>query len=87
MGKVEAQGVNVLLARVNGEILAIGEVCSHLGGPLSEGKLKDGCVTCPWHGSTFKLEDGQVVHGPATLPQPKFDVRVANGRIFLKGKG
>ena len=85
--KVETGGVKILLARDKGRVFAIGEVCSHLGGPLSEGKLENGCVTCPWHASTFRLEDGQVVHGPATLAQPKLETRVRKGRIEIRAKG
>lgn len=54
---------------------AVADRCSHLGGPLHEGKVADGCVTCPWHGSTFRLDDGTVVHGPATAPQPAYELR------------
>jgi len=86
MVRVTAGEVKVLLARYQGNLLAIGEVCSHLAGPLVDGKLEEGCVTCPWHGSTFRLEDGQVVHGPATLAQPKFDCRVVKGRVQVKAR-
>ena len=55
--------------------------CSHLGGPLDEGELVDGCLRCPWHASTFRLSDGAVVHGPATAPQPAYELRVRNGGI------
>jgi nitrite reductase/ring-hydroxylating ferredoxin subunit/uncharacterized membrane protein len=51
--------------------------CSHLGGPLQEGELDGGCLRCPWHGSTFRVVDGTVVHGPATAPQPAYEVRTA----------
>jgi nitrite reductase/ring-hydroxylating ferredoxin subunit/uncharacterized membrane protein len=51
--------------------------CSHLGGPLQEGEFEDGCLRCPWHGSTFRVADGTVVHGPATAPQPAYEVRTA----------
>jgi nitrite reductase/ring-hydroxylating ferredoxin subunit len=44
--------------------------CNHMGGPLKEGEVNDGCVTCPWHGSTFRLDDGSVVRSPAVAPQP-----------------
>lgn len=82
---VKAGEMPVLLVRKNGNIFAIAHTCSHLGGPLSEGELLDGCrVKCPWHGSVFSLEDGSVVDGPATEPQPKFDVRVHNGQIEVK---
>lgn len=82
---VHAKKVDVLLARKNGEIFALAHTCSHLGGPLSKGDLLEGCkVRCPWHGSVFSLKDGSVVDGPATEPQPKFDVRVKDGQIEVK---
>ncbi|NBM18941.1 Rieske (2Fe-2S) protein [Streptomyces sp. GC420] len=55
--------------------------CSHMAGPLSEGEIADGCVTCPWHGSVFRLADGWNVRGPATSPQPAFDTRVVDGGV------
>ncbi|MDT0343484.1 Rieske (2Fe-2S) protein [Streptomyces litchfieldiae] len=58
--------------------------CAHLAGPLSEGEVTDGCVRCPWHGSTFRLTDGWHVGGPATAPQPVFETRVTEGRITAR---
>ncbi|MFN7994262.1 MAG: Rieske (2Fe-2S) protein [Bryobacteraceae bacterium] len=80
----EANGVRVLLVLNAGHIRCISEVCSHLGGPLAEGRLSDDTVTCPWHGSIFSLDDGSVIHGPATHPQPCFETRVNGGRIEVK---
>ena len=48
-------------------------------GPLSDGDLSGGCVTCPWHGSIFRLADGSVARGPATAPQPVFDTWTRDG--------
>ncbi|WP_242916425.1 Rieske 2Fe-2S domain-containing protein [Pontibacter liquoris] len=85
MRRVEAGEVAVLLARKDGEIFAIAHTCAHMGGPLSEGDLlDDDCVRCPWHGSVFSLRDGSVRNGPATEPQPKFDVRVQDGQIEVR---
>ena len=67
-----------------GEIHAIAHACSHMGAPLSEGKLEGDVVQCPWHGSRFSITDGVVVGGPATFPQPCFDVRVRDGRIEVR---
>lgn len=76
---------DVLLVRAGQEISAISNVCGHAGGPLHEGSFDEpGCVTCPWHGSVFRLSDGHVVHGPATGHQPRYDVRVEDGRISLR---
>lgn len=82
---VHAEKVDVLLVRKNNQIFAIANTCSHLGGPLSEGKLLDDCsVRCPWHDSIFSLKDGSVIDGPATQPQPTFDVRVKDGQIEIR---
>ena len=80
----DAKGVPVLLARRGGEVCAIAHTCSHLGGPLSEGKLEGDVVQCPWHGSRFNVRDGSVVDGPATFPQPRFETRVRGGQIEVK---
>ena len=67
------------------ELCAISNVCGHAGGPLDEGEFDaEGCVTCPWHGSVFRLDSGHVVHGPATGHQPAYDVQVQDGRISLR---
>lgn len=85
MKKVMAKNIAVLLVRQNGKIKALANTCSHLGGPLNEGKLlQDGCVECPWHQSVFDLHDGHVVDGPASAPQPAFDVRVKNKMIQVR---
>jgi nitrite reductase/ring-hydroxylating ferredoxin subunit len=83
-----ADGATVLLYRRADQILAIGGRCSHAGGPLSEGKVDEDavCVTCPWHQSVFRLTDGTVVHGPATVPQPAYDVRVESGKIEVRAR-
>jgi nitrite reductase/ring-hydroxylating ferredoxin subunit/uncharacterized membrane protein len=82
--RVEANGVPVLLARRDGTIYALAETCSHMGGPLSEGRLEGDSVRCPWHGSRFSLEDGRVLDSPATFPQPCFEIRVNNGQIEVR---
>ena len=84
--KVEANGATVLLHRSSDGISAIGNRCSHAGGPLHEGKIDDsaGCVQCPWHGSVFDRRDGSVIHGPASSPQVAYEVRVENGRIEVR---
>jgi nitrite reductase/ring-hydroxylating ferredoxin subunit/uncharacterized membrane protein len=82
--RVEVEGKHVLICRDNGRIFAIGAVCSHAGGPLDQGKIRDGCVQCPWHDSVFDLRDGSIVHGPATQPQTSFETRVRDARIEIR---
>ncbi|MCU1485565.1 MAG: Rieske (2Fe-2S) protein [Actinomycetia bacterium] len=75
---------DVLLVRRGAHVDAISDRCTHLSGPLHDGRVEDGCVTCPWHQSTFRLDDGSVVHGPATAPQPRYEVREADGRLLVR---
>jgi nitrite reductase/ring-hydroxylating ferredoxin subunit/uncharacterized membrane protein len=82
--KVEAGGMPVLVVRLNGKLAAIGNTCSHAGGPLNEGTLKGDEVTCPWHASVFCVRDGRVRHGPATFDQPHFEVRELSGKVEVK---
>ncbi|MFF4952193.1 Rieske 2Fe-2S domain-containing protein [Streptomyces chattanoogensis] len=75
----------VVVRDESGEVHVLANRCSHLSGPLSEGKIIDGCVECPWHGSTFRLSDGQNVRGPATAPQPSFEVRTDSaGTLYVR---
>lgn len=86
--RVDADGVPVLLARAeNGEICALADTCTHMGGPLSEGSRDGDVVTCPWHGSKFDLCTGKVVQGPAVFHQPRLAVRVRNGTIEVGMRG
>lgn len=82
--RVTAGDTRVLLVRRGEEICAIGEVCSHLGGPLAEGKLEGDVIECPWHASRFCVRDGSVVDGPATHPQPRYEARENAGRIEVR---
>lgn len=87
MKRVNANEIPVLVARKNGKLYAIANTCSHLGGPLNEGEFLDNnTVKCPWHGSVFSLENGRVVDGPATEPQPQFEVRTKEGQIEVRIK-
>jgi nitrite reductase/ring-hydroxylating ferredoxin subunit/uncharacterized membrane protein len=84
MVRARAGGTDILLVRQHGRVCALIHSCAHLGGPLSEGTLKEGSVVCPWHGSEFALDDGRVLNGPATHDQPCLAVRERDGRIEVK---
>jgi nitrite reductase/ring-hydroxylating ferredoxin subunit len=71
----------ILVIRYGETIHAMHETCAHAGGPLSEGKIVDGCIECPWHGSRYRLTDGRVVRGPSVYDQPRYEVR-AGGAGF-----
>lgn len=82
--RAEADGARVLVVRQGKEVFALGELCSHLAGPLADGEIEDCSIRCPWHGSRFDLRDGKVLDGPATFPQPRFETRVHNGHIEVR---
>jgi len=73
--------VPVAVIREGRDVHVLAGRCSHLSGPLFDGELDDGCLTCPWHGSAFRIQDGSVARGPATAPQPVFRTRVRSGVI------
>jgi nitrite reductase/ring-hydroxylating ferredoxin subunit len=77
--------VPILLYRLGDRVTALIERCAHETGPLGEGEVvgsgADACVVCPWHGSTFRLVDGLVVHGPAGNDQPTLRARVRAGAV------
>jgi nitrite reductase/ring-hydroxylating ferredoxin subunit/uncharacterized membrane protein len=79
-----ADELGVLLVRKDERIYALADRCSHRGCSLHGGELRDGAVTCPCHGSTFRLVDGSIVKGPATAPQPTFEVRTSDGVVQIR---
>jgi nitrite reductase/ring-hydroxylating ferredoxin subunit/uncharacterized membrane protein len=79
-----AGNTRVLLALQAGRIRALENRCSHRGASLSEGIVKDDCVTCPWHGSRFHLDTGEVVAGPATVGQAVYQARISGGQVQVR---
>jgi nitrite reductase/ring-hydroxylating ferredoxin subunit/uncharacterized membrane protein len=89
-GEVTVDGARIplVLLKRGDEVLALGGVCSHLGGPLAEGRLVDErCVECPWHGSRFDMADGSVKQGPAAFPQPVYEARIRGGTVEVRQTG
>ena len=80
---VEVDGVPLVLFRAASGVAALADRCTHRGAPLHEGKIVDGCLQCPWHGSLFAA-DGSVELGPATRPQPALETRVVQGRLQVR---
>lgn len=84
--KVETSGEEILIANVDGKFYAINNVCTHVGGPLDEGRLQGDEVQCPWHGSRFDVKTGEVRGGPARLPEQAYEVKVEGNDILVKIK-
>jgi nitrite reductase/ring-hydroxylating ferredoxin subunit len=86
MKVVQYKGQPVCLANVKGAYYAIRNTCTHLGGPLAQGKLEDGVVECPWHGSRFDLATGEVTRGPARTPETVYETNVDGTTILIRSK-
>ena len=84
--------LSVLAVRDGAAVYVLADRCAHLGGPLHQGRVASVAgvagVTCPWHGSTFRLSDGAVLHGPSTARQPAFETRVSgSGLVQVRPQG
>jgi nitrite reductase/ring-hydroxylating ferredoxin subunit/uncharacterized membrane protein len=84
--RVEVSGTDVMIYRETERLYALANRCSHRGGPLHKGRIEGGEVRCPWHLSTFSLEDGSVIRGPATAPQPVLEARISEGKVQVRSK-
>lgn len=79
---VTLSGERVAVFKYDGKISAISNVCQHQNGPLGEGRIIDGCVTCPWHGYQY-LPDSGASPPPFAEKVPTFNVKIANGRVLV----
>ena len=84
---VQAAGKAVALFNIGGTFYAVDNRCTHVGGPLGQGKIEGNVVTCPWHGSRFDVTTGQVVAPPARRPVAAFPATVVNGEVFVEMPG
>ena len=81
---VDVKGVEIALINSGGEFYAIGNECTHAGGPLGEGDLvEEHQIECPLHGSVFDITTGEPVVGPADEPVPTYPVKVTNGVVSI----
>jgi nitrite reductase/ring-hydroxylating ferredoxin subunit/DMSO/TMAO reductase YedYZ heme-binding membrane subunit len=78
-------GERVAIFKYEGKISAVSNVCQHQNGPLGEGKILNGCITCPWHGYQYLPETG-ASPPPFVEKVLTFNVRVENGRVFVDPK-
>ncbi|HNU09624.1 MAG TPA: Rieske 2Fe-2S domain-containing protein, partial [Pyrinomonadaceae bacterium] len=78
-------GERVAIFKYDGKVSAISNVCRHQMGPLGEGKIIDGCITCPWHGFQYLPETG-ASPPPFTEKVETFDVKVENGVVYVGTK-
>lgn len=79
---VSLSGERVAVFKYDSKISAVSNVCRHQNGPLGEGRVIDGCVTCPWHGYQYRPDTG-AAPPPFTEKVPTFRVEVRGGRVFV----
>ncbi len=72
-----AKGERIAVFRYDGKVSAVTNVCAHQNGPLGEGRVIDGCITCPWHGWQYRPEDGR--------SPPPFDEKISTYRVQIDG--
>ena len=80
-------GFAVFVVQLDGKVYAMGNTCTHAGGPLNEGTWvgADRCeIQCPWHASRFCVKDAQVHGGPATFSEIRLETRTADGRVEVR---
>ena len=86
--RVDLGGQALLLIRADEAFFALGNQCTHQGAGLDKGVIKIAgsvrTVTCPAHGSVFRLDDGKVMRPPATKPVLVYDVKIEGGRVFVR---
>jgi 3-phenylpropionate/trans-cinnamate dioxygenase ferredoxin subunit len=83
MISISHQGKNILVANFDGKFYAIGNSCTHLGCFLSAGVLNGEKVECPCKGSVFDIKTGEVLKGPAVVPEPTYKLAVEEDQVIL----
>ncbi len=81
---VEVGGNKIALFNVDGTFYAIGDTCTHRGGPLSEGTLEGSTLICPWHGANFDVRTGKNLTPPAPAEVTSYNVRVEGDDVEVE---
>jgi nitrite reductase (NADH) small subunit len=77
-----SDGLEIVLFKFKGEIFALENACPHKGGPLAEGEIEGGIVTCPWHGWQFEVQTGSCQNMPGEEAH-KFELKIIDDDIYL----
>ena len=79
------EGENIAIFKYEGKLSAVSNICRHQNGPLGEGKIIDGCITCPWHGYQYYPQNGQSPP-PFTEKLETYDVKLVGTKVFVNPK-
>jgi len=80
---IEVVGRSLVIFNLAGKLFAIGDVCSHDGGPVGDGEIEEYEIICPRHGARFDIRTGQASSLPAVVDIPCYPVRVSDGMIEI----
>ncbi len=83
--EIEIEDQKIIIANIDGNFYAIEGICTHEGGPLSEGSLSGHEIECPWHGAKFDVRT-EVTNPPATEPELKYELKIEWDQILIKKK-
>ena len=81
---VEVEGKQIALFNLGGELYALDNACTHVGGSLSQGRVEEDEVECPWHGSRFDIRTGEVKMFPAREDVATYKVRVTGNDVEVE---
>ena len=81
--EAEAAGHSVCLARINGQLSAVDNLCPHRQGPLGQGWIENGAVVCPWHSWAFDLKTGLAEY-PEGEQVAVFPVRIDDDSVLVE---
>lgn len=81
---IEMEGKRIALFYLSGRVHALDDVCTHEGGPLSEGVVEGDEVECPWHGARFRITTGELLRPPAYENVRRYNVRVSGDDIEVE---
>jgi nitrite reductase/ring-hydroxylating ferredoxin subunit len=84
MKQFVVKDLEVLVVNLGGRFFCLDGRCTHAGAPLAEGVLKGEVLTCPWHGSQFRVADGAVLRGPAERALKSYRVEVRDEAVFVE---
>lgn len=79
----EVEGIDILLLQLGKDIIALHNVCTHLGQPLDRGRIIAGQLICPFHGACFDLRTGAALSGPAIAALLSFPAKLENTEVLI----
>jgi nitrite reductase/ring-hydroxylating ferredoxin subunit len=84
MKQFQVKEQEILIIKRENQFFGLAARCTHAGAPLEEGTLNGDTLTCPWHGSQFRITDGVVLRGPAEKALKTYAVSVEDDSVFIQ---